>query len=308
MELELLDFIEQHKNNKKYEFSFTGDAQTVILPPGIYSFECWGAAGREFNGNTHYKPCGKGAYVFGKLRVDYFYKFYIYVGEKGNFEKKSIFGGGGYSDYPGGGATDIRLQKASLDYDFASLKTRIIVAAGGGGADSLSAGGSGGGLKGIDSPGGSKGATQNSPGIGFVNGSFGYGGGNRNSLDNNGGGGGGYYGGGSGIIEGNYGGSGGSSFISGYEGCDAISAESTSTPTHTGRSGHYSGFIFYDGVMIDGDHLMPGITNTTEIGHDSSGYVRITLISNSFISLITYKMQINFIHFFRHAFILILFS
>ena len=282
------------------------------MPPGIYSFECWGAAGKEFFDSNvgYYKANGKGSYVFGKLRIDYFQKFYVYVGQKGLIEPEApIFGGGGYSDYSGGGATDIRLEIADENNDFPSLKSRIFVAAGGAGADAGSEGGSGGDLKGLDSSGGSKGATQTSPGTGFVNGSFGHGGGNRDSDDNNGGGGGGYYGGGSGSIQYNHGGSGGSSFISGYSGCDAISKDSTNDAIkHTGKPWHYSGFIFYDGVMINGDSKMPGVSTETEIGHNNSGYARITLLSKTVIPLITCKIHINLHHFVCYALISLFFS
>ena len=48
----------------------------------------------------------------------------------------------------GGGATDIRLVANDWD-NFESLKSRIMVAAGGGGATNLTAGGAGGGLEGL---------------------------------------------------------------------------------------------------------------------------------------------------------------
>ena len=103
-----------------------------------------------------------------------------------------------------------------------------------------------------------------------------------------------------------YGGSGGSSFISGFTGCDAVSNDSTDI-VHTGKPYHYSGFVFSDGVMIDGDHEMPGVETDTENGHEGSGYVRITLISGGLIRL-TCQMQFHFLHLFRYAFIYIVLS
>ena len=142
------------------------------------------------------------------------------------------------------------------------------------------------------------GASQVSPGS--VNGKFGIGGGatygGNSCLSNDGGGGGGGYYGGGGSNAGNEeyqasAGAGGSSFISGHNGCNAIKQESTEDNIiHTGQSIHYSGMYFTDTVMIDGS----GYKWTTEKGeytgmtsHDGSGtitgnsgngYARITYI------------------------------
>ena len=107
-------------------------------------------------------------------------------------------------------------------------------------------------------------------------------------------GGAGYYGGGHGVHPGNAwtGGGGGSSFISGHNGCDAILESSTNDNIiHTGQSIHYSGYQFTSTVMIDGR----GYNWTTEkneligiptydgigsmIGNDGTGYAKITFIS-----------------------------
>ena len=83
------------------------------------------------------------------------------------------------------------------------------------------------------------------------------------------GGGGGYYAGGSGD---HVGGSGGSSFISGYSGCDAISESSTEKAiVHTGQPNHYSGLVFTDTQMIDGAHVMPSPNGGSETGHSGDG-------------------------------------
>ena len=108
------------------------------------------------------------------------------------------------------------------------------------------------------------------------------------------GGGGGYYGGGHGVHTGNSwpGGGGGSSFISGHDGCDAINESSVvSNIIHTVQSTHYNGFQFFDTVMIDGrgyhwtterdnDAIgMPTYSGiTTMLGNSSTGYIKITLL------------------------------
>ncbi len=121
-----------------------------------------------------------------------------------------------------------------------------------------------------------------------ADGHFGYGG-NGNSYNNgNGtgymssGGGGGYYGGGHGVHPGDgwTGGGDGSSFISGYPGCNAISESSTSTNIiHTGSPDHYSGYVFTNMEMIAGNSSMPSPAGGTETGHSGNGYARITFVS-----------------------------
>lgn len=89
------------------------------------------------------------------------------------------------------------------------------------------------------------------------------------------------------------GGSDGSSFISGHNGCDAIKEESTENNIiHTGQSVHYSGMYFTDTVMIDGEGYkwttqketytgMPTHDGTgTMKGNVGNGYARITYIGN----------------------------
>uniref|UniRef100_UPI00203FB633 glycine rich domain-containing protein n=1 Tax=Odoribacter lunatus TaxID=2941335 RepID=UPI00203FB633 len=208
----------------------------------------------------------------------------------------------------GGGATDIRLIKGEWN-DFNSLKSRIMVAGGGGGSDYFASygsnGGAAGGLNGYDgnyyrNKGSNsytiaRGGSQTSGGKGGIgvskgkSGSFGMGG-CRTEYSNNGsygsGGGSGYYGGGYGhynhYVAGS--GAGGSSFISGHNGCDAIN----SAGSHTGQSVHYSGLSFTNTVMIDGTGYqwttvkgsyvgMPNFSGTgTMTGNTGHGQVRIT--------------------------------
>ena len=71
---------------------------------------------------------------------------------------------------------------------------------------------------------------------------------------------------------------GGSSFISGYPGCRAISASSTADSiTHLDSSTHYSGKVFAAPGMIAGNSPMPTHDGTkTMIGNTGNGYAKIT--------------------------------
>ncbi len=210
----------------------------------------------------------------------------------------------------GGGATDVRLIGASWN-NFESLKSRLIVAAGGGGgfwwrSTGVRDGGHGGGLIGGDgvylrsssshtSITNATGGTQTSGGYSNngitaspMVGAWGVGGSMSNA---GGGGGGGYYGGAAGydIDYSPSAGSGGSSFISGHNGCNAISAASTSSNIiHTGQAVHYSGLYFTNTLMIDGAGYqwtttkgsllnMPNLAGTgTMTGNTGHGQVKIT--------------------------------
>ena len=123
------------------KYKNTGNVQQLSLPATSYAkMECWGAQGGGYNSTLG----GKGAYCFGILQIAQVTNIYIYVGSAGSASFTSnisnIFNGGGPSIYQfdyndrrcfgtGGGATDIRLQNGNWD----SLKSRIMVAAAGGG-------------------------------------------------------------------------------------------------------------------------------------------------------------------------------
>ena len=253
--------------NQVFKFGYTNDYQEFTAPEtGTYKIQAWGAQGgasREDNVISTVRPGGYGAYTAGLIELKKGQKLYVYVGGKGVDGVRSGYATGGYNgggrgDYDhsddeaggaGGGATDIRLVSGAWD-DFASLKSRIMVAAGGGGTswrDGLGYGGD------LTSPATdySASATQtkgNAFGVG-QNGVYKY------SNKTTAGGGGGYYGGyatpsSAGVTNG----SGGSSFISGYDGSDAITEESTSSNIiHTGQSIHYSGLKFDYGLMVRGN-------------------------------------------------------
>ena len=297
--------------------------QTFTAPLATnYKIECWGAQGGNSphdSNNKYFNVVygGKGGYCSGMIFLPNSFILYLYVGQSDVYQapifERSFNGGGGPGkwDYPrtGGGATDARLVEGNTWNDFNSLKSRIIVAAGGGGAQHFINGinGEGGYAGGLLGQNGfcvinhsdttpylvATGATQTSGGTGgdgshgnlygiAENGFFG-GGGNGDGTYGSGGGGGYYGGGGGGHCEDAVGsGSGGSSFISGYSGCDAISESSTEDNIiHTGQPNHYSGKVFSNPVMIDGGSTMPKPKGGTETGHSGNGYCIISWISPS---------------------------
>ena len=278
-----------------------------------YKIQCWGASGGD------HTTSGRGGYVLGNINIGKSANLYIYVGGiglVGSGKNNTVGGwnGGGRlhnelhetNCYSGGGATDIRLNDGNWD-NFNSLKSRIMVAGGGGGGivygKGWSYGGNAGGL--IASTIYSRisdnlymsGATQtfgsialksiNTSPIG-ADGQFGKGGTGGRWLA--GGGGAGYYGGAGGTNDPEYegksageiAGGGGSSFISGYTGCNAIAESSTEDSIiHTGQPNHYSGKVFINPVMIDGGSIMPKPKGGTETGHTGNGYCIISWISPS---------------------------
>ena len=288
--------------------------QTFTAPLNTnYKIECWGASGGNCNVPTFqaYPSItygGKGGYCLGKVTLPYSFCLYIYVGQSGEgIDRVKTFNGGGaggskYLGKSGGGATDIRLVSGTWN-NFNSLKSRIIVAAGGGGADHYYIGSNGGYAGGLFGQDGFKaygqhtngqysvatGATQISGGEGAIGtwvgnkGTFGIGG-DCDDENHGSGGGSGYYGGGGGghdfEVVGT--GAGGSSFISGYSGCDAIDESSIEDHiVHTGQPNHYSGKVFTNAVMIDGGSVMPKPGGGTETGHSGDGYAIISWISPS---------------------------
>ena len=316
-------------------FDYTGDSQTFTTKyDGSYKVELWGAQGGSMTG-TGYRSDGslrgeltytggKGAYTNGIIQLPNNQALYVHVGGQGCSNKYRIggcetggynggailVGGQGIFGGSGGGATDIRLTSGSWN-NFQGLKSRIMVSAGGGGANFRNQGygegngGEGGTISGINgyealSEGSyfrpdydagyqiGSGATQKSGGyavVHYLNGTIGNG--RRNvhlglfgygtQIGNQSGGGSGYYGGGS---NGHGGAGGGSSFISGYDGCDAIAENSTEDNiVHTGQSIHYSGYKFNNAVMYAGNEEMPTHDGTsTMIGNSGNGYAKISLI------------------------------
>ena len=287
--------------NFEYKYSYTGNVQDFIAYcPGTYKIELWGAQG----GSYEYNGTGdKGAYTSGIIDLAKDEKLYIYVGQGEGSRNASSFNGttsSSGSGTPGGGATDVRLVSGAWN-NTSSLRSRIMVAAGGGSEESGNWGGAAGGLVGYSSSRNgytNTGGSQTGPGVGqedpngCATGSFGIG----STCGATGGG--GYYGGGGASHR--YGsGSGGSSYISGHTGAVAITSADDQSPKSdctTGTSDiecsyHYSGKIFTDTVMIDGlgynwtnekgEYVgMPNTAGTgIETGHAGNGYAKITLLS-----------------------------
>ncbi len=245
--------VESYSVPTSQTFAFTGSVQEFVVPiSGYYKMEAWGAAGGLGRGET--LPYGKGGYTAGITYLTEGTVIYVYVGEDGinQYQGTRAFNGGGaaytfvgdnnnHVGGRGGGATDFRLIGGSWD-NADGLKARILVAGGGGGAQSTcgtnATAGHGGGIIGTTSynmgyqqraqdvartRAYSTGGSQDSYGIGHnvndnssnqTNGAFGMG---ANSKKCASGGGGGWYGGGSAYTSG---GGGGSSYVTGYPECD----------------------------------------------------------------------------------------
>lgn len=318
-----------------YEYTYTGKEQQFVVPAtGLYQTELWGAQGGNISGKAYNEDGsvrankitytgGKGAYTKGNISLGIGTNLYIYVGgtpeENTSLIPSSGKTAGGYNGgasiptgqevygVGGGGATDIRLTGGSWN-NFNGLKSRIMVAAGGGGANFRNEGygegngGEGGTLNGIngyqalvegsyfrsDYPNGYQiglGATQTKGGMpethllnGNVqkqssNGTFG----GLNAVEIQSGGGGGYY---SGASATHGGAGGGSSYISGMSGCNSISGNSTvDNLSHTGQANHYSGFSFSNSFMKSGVEAMPTYDGSeTMVGNEGNGYAKITIL------------------------------
>ena len=312
-----------------FNFGYTGAEQTFVAPvSGTYKIELWGSSGNDRadwtaadDTSVLRNSYGLGGYTNGKIFLNNYTNFWVYIGGK------DAYNGGGNGEAKGGGATDIRVENDNL-------YSRIMVAGGGGGGlfgggATLVKRGNAGGLTGYDADaviGSSEtfneyttgfsghGGTQYSGGktgeTGYdsydmtMDGSFGKGGEflRDNPLNYRAsGGGGGWYGGGHGRHPGATwpGGGGGSSYISGHQGCLAVSSNS-STSLKNGCtkdsnslecSISYTGYYFTNTLMIDGEGYrwtdkkeeqigMPSHSdNSIIMGNSGNGYARITLVS-----------------------------
>ena len=274
-------------SNGFLKLSYKDSPYEYYFRSGFYLFELWGADGGG------YSP-GCGAYVSGTLKLQTRTKLFIYIGQKGINGVYSAYNGGGKGQSggsSGGGSTDVRLKGGSWD-DFESLKSRIIVSGAGGGSqqkDWVSKGGDAGIFEGYNGNSRSTasysvslatGGKQIGPGIsgkGTWNGGDGdFGkGGSSSANGNSDGGGSGYFGGGGGAtsncIVGS--GAGGSSYVSGLEGCKAILNSSTKTSMNFSSSSvHYSGLIFANITTKDG--------TITKCSNGGNGKVEIWFITS----------------------------
>ena len=290
----------------EWEYYYAGKYQTfTAYKTGTYKVELWGSAGAVY-GNAG----GNGAYTSGEIKLEKGKTYYIYVGASNGFN------GGGTGWGVGGGATDFRTVASSTRTawnEIDSLKSRIMVAAGGGGGSKRSLapiayGGPGGGLvaDSVTVYGTAKGGTQISGGAGAVRsynggpGSFAQGGtGNSGSSGYSAGGGGGWYGGGGGAVDDGSdddgSGAGGSSYISGHAGCIAIDSTGkpvASTYSKIEDSISFTNMKFTATHMIDGagyewtttkSSISSGMPTFNGIGtmngNSGNGMAKITLIS-----------------------------
>ena len=256
------------------------DPYKVTFAKGAYKIELWGASSNA-----------KGGYTKGNIYFNNEETFYFHIGaSKGLYNSAPPYAVTIYGS-KGGGATDMRFL-SGLSYNFDSLKTRIMVAAGSGSWEWYNGTGmNAGGLVGeagnttFVSSGGelimriSSGANQTSGGPlskdRYIQGSFGLAGYSTVTTNWGATGGGGYYGGTSIDIDSSAGG--GSSFISGYKGCDAIFENSTENNIfHSHQPIHYSQFVFFNMEMKGGKEKMPLPTGGYEIGHEGHGIAKIT--------------------------------
>lgn len=124
-------------------FNYTGAVQSITLPKGTYTLECWGAQGgnrSQDSASATVTGSGLGGYSIGTLTLTQLTTCYIYVGGQGemssstgNVKVEGGFNGGGFASHEstgepgngGGGATDVRIAQDSL-------YARVIVAGGGG--------------------------------------------------------------------------------------------------------------------------------------------------------------------------------
>ena len=271
---------------------------------GRYKIELWGASSAGIPDGCGWSGCGngnvrisKGAYTSGTIQLTKDDILYVYVGAQGqsgkNINGNASYNGGGavtdcYGDgnnFSGGGATDIRLVNGNWN-NSESLASRIMVAAGGGGVVyDVGTEGHGGTIESNESSGpvSSTGlpATQTS---GYQ---FGVGQSNTRS-----GGGGGYWGG----QASNYAASGGSSYISGYPGCIAVTSITNLAPRNDSNdeectaetalndsvcSEHYSGKKFTSMLMKSGSDVMPTYDGEgTMTGNIGDGYAIISYIGS----------------------------
>ncbi|MDD3340739.1 MAG: cadherin-like beta sandwich domain-containing protein [Bacilli bacterium] len=293
-----------------FRYECTNKMQTFEAPVSSnYKFQLWGARGGY--GRTHYVlkyRGGYGAYTEGEIYLKKGEKIYLYVGCAGQNSATASRYTGGYGGFNGGakggddsnrdgdpepgggggGATDLRLEPTtSVDTwnEFDSLKSRIMVAAGGGGGNFSGIGGAGGKLTGDMGHGNKQLPTQTS---GYA---FGYGMVGGACTDGAGGGGGGYYGGytGNGC---NYGGGGGSSYISGYDGSIAVLENSVLGSIKSSTDSiHYSKYAFENSNMIAGTESMPNINGGFMVGNNGNGVALVTVgasrSTNNFLSSIT---------------------
>ena len=323
----LIDVVDDTKGSKKANISkksvlldYPCDSPSsctpyiVTLNVGRYQFECWGARGSG-SGTP-----GLGAYTSGIIKISKLSTFFVNIGATA---ETSSYPSAIYNCVPfssttycyGGGATDVRLYNSDSWMNTKSLISRIMVAAGGGGAEwPKSTGGNGGAPNGGDSytalggdmsysvsPNPTFGATNEKGGYctttyrldkdrSVFPGSFGIAGYSTTSDDMGGIGGGGHYGGGTPDYGG--GGSGGSSFVSGHPLCNSV--KNSTAISASGSSVHFSGLKFSNPKMIAGSSTMPLPTGGDGTWSASNGRFKLTIVEREICTLsLQRKIHLN---------------
>jgi hypothetical protein len=256
--------------NLTVAYYYKPGSYSLTLYPGRYRFQCWGASGGigRTDGVLKFQG-GNGAFVSGDILLKTKRTFYLFVGGKGrdgsattNTTAAGGYNGGGNGGKDtrddegaggGGGASDIRLINGTFN-DIISLRSRIIVAAGGSGSVYNCYGAPGGGLYGFNvteysKPSYSESETNQTNGYSLGLGENG----KHHICTPSSGGGGGYYGGfayaGKCATDYESVSSSGNSFISGHPNCNAVDVNGA----HTGSSIHYSELYFENTVMLTGN-------------------------------------------------------
>lgn len=149
---EELNRYNENATNFAFKDGASGEAvsQTYTVPSGQsgwYKIELWGASGGSTISETtgEDRAGGKGAYTSGLIYLAENDEVYFYIGGTTTDSNGGANGGGAGAGKGkgGGGSTDVRIKSGEWNDD-QSLRTRLMVAAGGGGAEGFKEGATGG--------------------------------------------------------------------------------------------------------------------------------------------------------------------
>lgn len=148
---EELNRYNENATNFAFKDGTSGEAvsQTYTVPSGQsgwYKIELWGASGGSTTSETGVvRAGGKGAYTSGLIYLAENDEVYFYIGGTTTNSSGGANGGGAGAGKGkgGGGSTDVRIKSGEWNDD-KSLRTRLMVAAGGGGAEGFKEGATGG--------------------------------------------------------------------------------------------------------------------------------------------------------------------
>lgn len=148
---EELNRYNENATNFAFKDGASGEAvsQIYTVPSGQsgwYKIELWGASGGSTTSETgEVRAGGKGAYTSGLIYLVENDEVYFYIGGTTTNSNGGANGGGAGAGkgMGGGGSTDVRIKSGEWNDD-QSLRTRLMVAAGGGGAEGFKEGATGG--------------------------------------------------------------------------------------------------------------------------------------------------------------------